>query len=66
MTLMENSIGTGENANGKESLFKCLPDKGVVAERYWENETTRILMLHQLPDEEESAEESYYLHIEPK
>lgn len=66
MILMENSIGTGENANGKESLFKCLPEKGVVAERYWENETTRMLMLHQLPDEEESAEESYYLHIEPK
>lgn len=66
MILMENSIGTGENANGKESLFKCLPEKGVVAERYWENETTRMLMLHQLPDEEESAEESYYLHIETK
>jgi hypothetical protein len=32
MILMENSIGTGENANGKESLFKCLPEKGVVAE----------------------------------
>lgn len=38
MILMENSLGTGENANGKESLFKCLPEKGVVAERYWENE----------------------------
>lgn len=66
MILMENSIGTGENANGKESLFKCLPEKGVVAERYWENETTRMLMLHRLPDEEGLAEESYYLHIEPK
>ena len=66
MILMENSLGTGENANGKESLFKCLPEKGVVAERYWENETTRMLMLHRLPDEEGLAEESYYLHIEPK
>ena len=66
MTLMENSLGAGENANGKESLFKCLPEKGVVAERYWENETTRMLMLHRLPDEEGLAEESYYLHIEPK
>lgn len=63
---MENSHGAGQDANGKESLFKCLPAKDVVAERYWENETTRMLMLHQLPVEEESAEESYYLHIEPK
>ena len=67
LTLMENSLGTGQDANGKESLFKCLPAKGVVAERYWENETTRMLMLHQLPDDIEGlSEEYYYLHIEPK
>ena len=67
MTLMENSVGAGQNAKGKESLFKCLPEKGVVAERYWENETTRMLMLHQLSNDiERLAEEIYYLHIEPK
>ena len=67
MALMENSIGAGQNGKGKEKLFKCLPEKGVVAEKYWENETTRMLMLHQLPDDIEGlTEEIYYLHIEPK
>lgn len=67
MALMENSIGAGQNGKGKERLFKCLPEKGVVAEKYWENETTRMLMLHQLPDDIEGlTEEIYYLHIEPK
>ena len=67
LTLMENSLGAGQDAKGKEDLFKCLPEKGVVAERYWENETTRMLMLHRLPNNiERSAEEIYYLHIEPK
>ena len=32
LTLMENSLGAGQNANGKESLFKCLTEKGVVAD----------------------------------
>lgn len=60
-TLMKNSIGDGQKADGKESLFKCLPD-GVEAGLFWENKTTRMLLLHQLPDE--SIDEKYYLHIE--
>lgn len=28
LALMENSVGAGENAKGKESLFKCLPEGG--------------------------------------
>ena len=45
-TLMENNVGEGQNAKGKETLFKCLPEEGVNAELYWENKTTRMLMLH--------------------
>lgn len=65
--LMENNVGEGQNAKGKENLFKCLPEKGVEAELYWENKTTRILMLHQLSNNpDESVQEMYYLHVEPK
>ena len=42
-------------------------EEGVKAELYWENKTTRILMLHQLstaPDD--LTQEKYYLHVEPK
>lgn len=66
-TLMENNIGEGQNAGGKENLFKCLPEEGVKAELYWENKTTRILMLHQLStDPDDLTQEKYYLHVEPK
>lgn len=66
-TLMENNVGEGQGAEGKELLFKCLPEKGVEAEMYWENKTTRMLMLHQLPDDPDGlVQEKYYLHIEPK
>lgn len=66
-TLMENSVGEGQSGTGKESLFKCLPEEGVEAEQYWENRTTRMLMLHQLPDApNDLSQEKYYLHIEPK
>lgn len=66
-TLMENNVGEGQSAEGKELLFKCLPEKGVEAEMYWENKTTRMLMLHQLPDDPDGlVQEKYYLHIEPK
>mgnify|MGYP001236387031 CR=1 FL=1 len=66
-TLMENNVGKGQDAKGKEKLFKCLPEKGMETELYWENKTTRMLMLHQLnSDSDESATEKYYLHIEPK
>ncbi len=55
------------NGKGKENLFKCLPEKGVEAEWYWENETSRMLMLHRLSDGADGvAQEKYYLHIEPK
>lgn len=63
-TLMENNVGKGQDAKGKENLFKCLLEKGVEAELYWENKTTRMFMLHQLSDE--LSTEEYYLHIEPK
>ena len=53
--------------NEKENLFKCLPEKGVKAELYWENPTTHMLMLHQLSDgTDELVQERYYLHVEPK
>lgn len=68
VSLMEMNTGNGRDAKGKESLFKCLPEKeDIEAELYWENETSRILMLHQTPGEPDNpAEEKYYLHIEPK
>lgn len=62
-TLMKNNLGDGQKADGEESLFKCLPDN-VKAELFWENKTTRMLLLHQLPSE--LAEEKYFLHIESK
>lgn len=66
-TIMETNVGNGQNAKGKESLFKCLPEKNVEAQLYWENKTSRMLMLHQIPDDsDELFQEDYYLHIEPK
>lgn len=66
-TLMENNVGEGQNAKGKETLFKCLPEEGVNAELYWENKTTRMLMLHRFSnDADELTSEVYYLHVEPK
>lgn len=66
-TLMDNNVGEGQNAKGKENLFKCLPKEGVEAELYWENKTTRMLMLHQLSNApDELVQEMYYLHVEPK
>jgi len=65
--LMENNIGNGQDAKGKEDLFKCLPDKGEEAVLYWENKTTRMLMLHRLSNgDDELTSEIYYLHLEPK
>ena len=66
-TLMNNNVGVGVAGKGKENLFRCLPEKGVEAEWYWENRTTRMLMLHRLSDGTgELAQEMYYLHVEPK
>ena len=65
--LMEDNVGAGQDAKGKEKLFKCLPENGVEAELYWENKTTRMMMVHQLSnDSSDLAAEKYYLHIEPK
>lgn len=65
--LMEDNVGAGQDAKGKEKLFKCLPENGVKAELYWENKTTRMMMVHQLSnDSGDLAAEKYYLHIEPK
>lgn len=65
--LVENSVGVGQNAKGKEKLFKCLPETGVEALLYWENKTTRMLLLHQLANEDtDFTPEFYYLHLEPK
>ena len=67
VALMESNIGRGQNAAGKESLFKCLPEKKAEAELYWENKNTRMLMLHQIPDDpDELIQEKYYLLVEPK
>lgn len=66
-TLMEDNVGEGQDAKGKEKLFRCLPEKDVEAKLYWENETTRMLMLHQLSNDPDGlVPEKYYLHIEPK
>lgn len=67
ITLMDNNVGEGRSAKGKEILFKCLPDEDIEAELYWENKTTRMLMLHQLANTpDELARDMYYLHSEPK
>lgn len=67
MTLMGTNVGAGQSAKGKESLFKCLPEKDVEAELYWENKTSRMIMLHKIPgNPDDLTLENYYLHIEPK
>lgn len=67
ITLMDNNVGEGRSAKGKEILFKCLPDEGMEAELYWENKTSRMLMLHQLANNPDGlAQNMYYLHAEPK
>ena len=65
--LMETNVGDGLSAIGKERLFRCLPEKEVEGVLYWENKTSRIMMVHQVPAEsDEQLQEMYYLHIEPK
>ncbi len=63
--LMADNIGQAQNATGKTGLFKCLPSEDVEALKFWENKTTRLLLLHKLPDEEYGLEK-YYLHFEAK
>ena len=62
---MADNIGQAQNATGKTGLFKCLPSEDVEALKFWENKTTRLLLLHKLPDEEYGLEK-YYLHFEAK
>lgn len=67
LKLMETNIGNGQSGEGKERLFKCLPQKNTEAVLYWENRTSRMLMVHQIPGTpDETLQELYYLHIEPK
>lgn len=62
-SLMEKNIGTGELPDAKVEQFKGLPDDAK-AEWFWENGTTRILLLHRQPSD--VVEERYFLHIESK
>ena len=62
--LMGDNVGQPQSADGKSALFKCLPTDGFEAIKYWENKTTRILLLHQLPADD--VREKYYLHFESK
>ena len=62
--LRGDNVGQPQSADGKSALFKCLPTDGFEAIKYWENKTTRILLLHQLPADD--VREKYYLHFESK
>ncbi len=62
--LMTDNIGQAQTA-GKTESFKCLPTEGIEAIKFWENKTTRILLLHKIPDED-YGREKYYLHFEAK
>lgn len=61
--LMRENIGEGKSANAFEQSFKCIP-KGMVSELFWENKTTRIMLLHELPSD--TSLEDYSLHVEAK
>ncbi len=63
--LMAENLGKGVELPWSTGLFKCLPDKGVEELMFWENKTTRIVLVHDLPDEEYDRED-YYLHFEEK
>lgn len=63
--LMAAGMGEAQSAVGKTGEFKCLPSEAFEATGFWENKTTRVLLLHQLPDEE-LLREKYYLHFEAK
>ncbi len=61
--LMRENIGEGVSAKNKIQSFNCVPE-GVEGELFWENKTTRILLLHELPSD--TSLEEYYLLIEAK
>lgn len=61
--LMKENIGDGRSVQGKNDEFKCIPE-GMDAEMVWENKTTRIVLLHELPND--TSLEGYYLLVEAK
>lgn len=63
--LMADNIGQGDSPAGKTDAFRCLPSEGIEAVKFWENATTRILLIHEFPVEG-LRREKYYLHIESK
>ncbi|MCM1138770.1 MAG: DUF4377 domain-containing protein [Muribaculum sp.] len=62
--LMTDNIGQAQSPSGKVETFKCLPSESVEAINFWENKTTRILLLLSTPDE--YGFQDYYLHFESK
>lgn len=64
LKLMTVNMGQAQSAAEKLTLFKCLPSDDIEALGFWENPTTRILLLHQLPAD--AVREKYYLHFESK
>lgn len=64
LKLMADNVGQPRDATGMTGTFTCLPTEGVEALKYWATATTRILLVRQLPDENNS--ETYYLHFESK
>lgn len=61
--LMKENIGEGRSAENLTGEFKCIP-AGMNAEEFWENKTTRILLLHELHSD--YHDEAYHLHVESK
>ena len=61
--LMEENIGQAQKVTGKAEQFHCLPE-GDEALQYWENTSTRILLMHHAATD--SSTEVYYLHAEMK
>ena len=64
MKLMTDNVGQAQEASDRVGLFCCLHEEGNEALKFWENKTTRILLMHKLPDE--NGFEKYYLHFEAK
>lgn len=62
--LMTDNVGQAQSPSGKVDSFKCLLSKGDEALNYWENKTTRILLMLSAPDE--YGLQDYYLHFESK
>lgn len=61
--LMRENIGEGKSAKDKIQSFNCIPER-VDGELFWENKTTRVLLLHELPSD--TSLEGYYLLVEAK